>query len=206
MNIHLENVSKKYFKEWIFKNINYQFLDLKSYAIVGANGAGKSTFLQVLAGLMPATEGKISYKKNAAAIDAPDVYKYQSIVAPYQSLIDELTLEELYQFHFSFKTTLYPDITFGEWLDRLNLSKQGNKQLGNFSSGMKQRVKLGLAFYTHNHLLLLDEPTNNLDNQGIEWYLSEMKNLEQKCTLIICSNQRQEYSFCQNIVELKNWK
>lgn len=206
MDILLENVSKKYFKEWIFKNINYRFLERQCYAVVGANGAGKSTFLQLLAGVMPATDGKIIYQNKVGPIESSEIYKHLSIVAPYQSLIEELTLEELYKFHFSFKTPLYPNVTFHEWLERLNLAKQGNKHLANFSSGMKQRVKLGLAFYTHSELLLLDEPTNNLDAQGVQWYLSEIKELIAKCTIVICSNQPEEYSFCGQIVDLQDWK
>jgi len=206
LDISLENLSKKYFKEWIFKNINYRFHSCQSYAIIGSNGSGKSTFLQILSGIIPATEGTINYRLNNSEISSEVVYRQLSIVAPYQGLIEELTLAELYKFHFSFKQPLDSNLTLELWLEKLNLIKESQKPIANFSSGMKQRVKLGLAFYTQNNLLLLDEPTSNLDQQGVAWYQSEIENVKKTTTLIICSKQPEEYLQCSNTIEMKQWK
>ncbi len=208
MTIQLDNLGKKYLKEWIFKNANYEFLSANSYAVIGANGAGKSTFLQILSSIIPATEGRINYKKNNVTIEHSDIYKYLSIVAPYQSLIEEFSLAELFNFHFSFRKPSNSTLLFKDWLDKLKLTNHDNKPLLFFSSGMKQRVKLGLAFYTENNLLLLDEPTNNLDTQGIQWYNEELETVigNNATTVIICSNQPSEYAQCNHKIDLAYWK
>ncbi|TAH27553.1 MAG: ABC transporter ATP-binding protein [Cytophagales bacterium] len=206
MEVLLENISKKYFKEWIFKNLHFQFISKESYAVIGANGSGKSTFLQVIAGIIPPTSGKINYRNTTVNIDNAHVYQYLSIVAPYQSLIEEFTLKEMYEFHFSFKKKRCENISFQTWLEELMLSKSANKSLAHFSSGMKQRVKLGLAFYSENSLLLLDEPTSNLDSQGIDWYKVQVEKIKGKSTLIICSNQIEEYEQCAQRLTITDWK
>ena len=57
MNIQLENISKRYGFEWIFKQVNYQFEANKKYAIVGPNGSGKSTLLKIISGGLVPTSG-----------------------------------------------------------------------------------------------------------------------------------------------------
>ena len=206
MDIHIENLGKRFVKEWIFKNFNYTFKSNTSYAITGANGSGKSTFLQIISGIIPATEGKVSYTLKGNIIEDADVYKHISIVAPYQNVIDEFSLEELFNFHFSFKSPINHDLKFVDWVEKINLANHSNKLISNFSSGMKQRVRLGLAFYTKSDLLLLDEPSNNLDAHGIDWYQKEIQNRLTNSTILICSNQRFEYSFCEEIINLNEWK
>lgn len=206
MDIHIEHLGKRFVKEWIFKNFNYTFKSNTSYAITGANGSGKSTFLQIISGIIPATQGKVSYLLKGNIIEDAEIYKHISIVAPYQNVIDEFSLEELFNFHFSFKSPISHDLKFVDWVEKLNLSNHSSKVISNFSSGMKQRVRLGLAFYTKSDLLLLDEPTNNLDALGIDWYQNEIQNRLTNSTILICSNQRLEYSFCEEIINLNEWK
>lgn len=79
---------------------------------MGNNGSGKSTLLQVLAGIANPSSGNITYRADKGKIESSEVYQYLSIVAPYQSLIEELTLKELFNFHFSFKKTNFPNIRF----------------------------------------------------------------------------------------------
>ena len=71
---------------------------------------------------------------------------------------------------------------------------------------MKQRLKLGLAFYSDCPVIMLDEPTSNLDAQASEWYLSQVEQHTHNRLLIICSNQPQEYTFCKNIIDIRDYK
>jgi ATPase subunit of ABC transporter with duplicated ATPase domains len=63
-----------------------------------------------------------------------------------------------------------------------------------------------LAFHSESDIILLDEPTSNLDAQGVEWYLSQVEKYTQNRLLIICSNQPNEYAFCKNIVDIRDFK
>ncbi len=205
MKIHLEHIGRRFNREWIFRDVNYVFESGSSYAILGANGAGKSTILQVISGSLSSSEGTISYTREGVLLNPENVFEYLSMAAPYLELIEELTLRELIDFHFRFKkyrSGLDRDLM----IDLMGLKHSEHKAIKNFSSGMKQRVKLALAFCSDTDMILLDEPASNLDQQGLEWYLSLVEKYSADRILIICSNQIQEYSFCKNQLNVADYK
>ncbi len=205
MKINLEHIGRRFNREWIFRDVNYVFESGSSYAILGANGAGKSTILQVISGSLSSSEGTISYSKGGVLLNPENVFEHLSMAAPYLELIEEFSLRELIDFHFRFKK-------YRSGLDRdlmielMGLKHSEHKAIKNFSSGMKQRVKLGLAFCSDTEMVLLDEPASNLDQQGLEWYLSLVEKYSEDRILIICSNQLQEYSFCKNQLNVADYK
>lgn len=205
MRIEVENLGKKYAKEWIFRKLNMEFDSQFSYAITGPNGSGKSTLLQILTGVFLPTEGNISYSHENKNIPEEDFYKHLDIVTPYLELIEEFTLDEFLKFHFKFKQ-LSEGISIDDFVQHVYLEKDRDKQLQNFSSGMKQRLKLGLAFYSQSPICFLDEPTSNLDEQGTAWYLTHVKKALEKKLVIISSNQKYEYDFCDKVVNIPDFK
>lgn len=205
MIIKLENLGKKFRKEWIFRKVNLTFELGNSYTFVGPNGSGKSTLLQVLAGVMPHTEGDIVYLADNQVVSIDDVFRKIVIAAPYLELVEEFTLQESVEFHQKFKP-FKDKITPTQLIDLLQLSQHKDKTVKNFSSGMKQRLKLGLAFYSESPIILLDEPTSNLDAQGLVWYLEQIEKHTANRLLIICSNQPAEYTFCENIIDVRDFK
>lgn len=205
MKIILEQIGRRFNREWIFRNINYEFESGSSYAVLGSNGAGKSTLLQVISGSLSSSEGKISYLHGDTNIDQEKVYIQQSMAAPYLELIEEFTLSELIDFHFRFKK-YRQGLNRQGVIELLGLKNSEFKAIKYFSSGMKQRVKLALAFCSDTDLLLLDEPASNLDQQGLDWYLSLASTFSSDRLLIICSNQEQEYSFCSHRVNIADYK
>ncbi len=205
MKIILEQIGRRFNREWIFKNVNYTFETGKSYAILGANGSGKSTLLQVISGSLTSSDGKVKYSNNGADLDIENVFPELSLAAPYLDLIEEFSLSEHVDFHFQFKKFRkgYDKVSLIALLD---LMHSEHKALKNFSSGMKQRVKLALAFCSDTKVLLLDEPTSNLDKQGVEWYRSLVSNFSTDRLVIICSNQEHEYSFCTEKLNVEDFK
>ena len=204
MKITLQNIGRRFNKEWIFRGINYQFDQGQRYAVLGPNGSGKSTLLSVLLGSLTPSEGELKYL-NPQEINVESIYQHISFAAPYIDLIEEFTLQETIAFHFQFK-----EYTAGlnelEILDLLGLEKSQDKALKHFSSGMKQRTKLVLACCTNSPILLLDEPTSNLDPQGVDWYLSLIEKFGEHKTIIIGSNQAYEYSFCKERLMISDYK
>jgi len=205
MKIHLEHIGRRFNREWIFRDVNYVFESGSSYAILGANGAGKSTILQVISGSLSSSEGTISYTREGVLLNPENVFEYLSMAAPYLELIEELTLRELIDFHFRFKK-YRSGLDCDLMIDLMGLKRSEHKAIKNFSSGMKQRVKLALAFCSDTDMILLDEPASNLDQQGLEWYLSLIEKYSADRILIICSNQIQEYSFCKNQLNVADYK
>lgn len=200
MELTLQNIGKRFKREWIFKNINVTIFQNDPLAILGSNGSGKSTLLQLVSGAVDATEGNISY---SSLPDPSLLYKQVSIASPYMELIEEFTLVELAYFHNRFKPFI-GNITVKEFVMLTGLESSQNKQIKYFSSGMKQRVKLALAILSNTKILLLDEPCSNLDSFSISWYQSLIKEYTIDRIVIIASNyQLHEYHFCKKELLLK---
>lgn len=204
MKISLNKAGRRFNQEWIFRNFDYEFNTPGKYAILGPNGSGKSTLLSVILGNLSPSEGAIGYC-NEKQIAVEEIYQHLSFAAPYLDLIEEFTLEETIDFHFKFKG-LYGNMSKAEVLGLLGLQKSQDKALKYFSSGMKQRTRLALAFCSATPILLLDEPTSNLDNQGVEWYLKLISDFTAKRLVIVGSNQEAEYSFCEHFIQLNDYK
>lgn len=206
MNITLQNLGRRYNREWIFRHLDCTFLLGKKYAVLGPNGSGKSTLLKVLSGSLALSEGEISYENSdAQPVPPEDVFQQLTIAAPYMELIEEFTLRELITFHFKFKPFL-PGFDLEEVVQILQLEKAIDKEIRFFSSGMKQRVKLALACCSSSSVILLDEPMSNLDAAGEEWYLSLIERTTQDRLLIIGSNQEKEYCFCDEQINILSYK
>jgi ABC-type multidrug transport system ATPase subunit len=205
MKIITENLGKKFMNEWIFKNVNLSFESNHAYAFTGANGSGKSTLLQVLSGFSPQSEGKVNYFVENNPIDISDIFKEVVIAAPYLELVEDFTLSESIDFHQKFKPLL-SSFTTSDLIDFIELPKAKNKEIKFFSSGMKQRVKLGLAFLSDCKIMILDEPTSNLDAEATAWYLKNVEKYSKDKVLLIGSNQPNEYEFCKNVYSLHQFK
>ncbi len=205
MNITLNNTGKRYNRDWIFRHCSYTFTSGKNYAITGPNGSGKSTLLQVIAGATLHNEGTIEYKDGQRTTNNEQHYTNISIAAPYLELIEEMTAKEMMEFHSKFKP-LIQSLSIEDMLQIVGLEKAVNKQLRYFSSGMKQRLKLAQAFFSNTPVLLLDEPTTNLDADGIALYLSLIANYTKDKLVIVSSNVKEEYGFCEEVIEIQAYK
>ena len=206
MKILLENTGKKFNTEWIFRDLSFTFEENEACAILGRNGSGKSTLLQVIAGNLQPTSGTVKYIEGNKEISNQRVFRYLTLVAPYQELVEEFTLAEMLKFHFSFKP-LMPGLSFSDIDKLLGFRNAGDKPIRLFSSGMRQRVKLILAILSNTPVLLLDEPTINLDKAGIEWYLELMAKFSNDRIVIVCSNLREmETAFCHTSLSIEDYK
>ncbi len=206
MQVQLQNVGKKFASEWIFRGLNFSFEQNAPTVILGSNGSGKSTLLQVISGSLMEGEGKVIYTSDAHPIEQEQVYKFLTIAAPYLELMEEFTLSESISFHGQFKAWRN-GLSAKDILEISNLSHAKDKQLKNFSSGMKQRVRLLLAILSDTPLLLLDEPCSNLDPDGCNWYAELIREHALNRTIIVCSNQvKEEYSFCVKELLIESYK
>lgn len=190
MKIEAHHLGKRFNREWVFKNLDFSSEEGKTYVILGPNGSGKSTLLQVFTGMMPASTGSLRFTHSGQEVDASHVYQSIALCAPYQDLIDEFTFTEMVDFNFKFKKCIVP---IDEFKKETGLQSAGNKFIGSFSSGMKQRMKVALALYSACDLLFLDEPCTNMDAQAIQWYRDQLIKTAGSRTVFIASNQPHEY-------------
>jgi ABC-type multidrug transport system ATPase subunit len=206
MKIQLEQIGKRFNTEWIFRDVTFSFEENSVSAILGRNGSGKSTLLQVIAGNLHPTSGSISYTLDGKIIPGEQIFHYLAMVAPYLEIIEDFTLKEMLEFHFSFKRFL-PGHDISTVTGLLEFPAMKHKQIRQFSSGMKQRLKLALAICSEVPMLLLDEPTMNLDANGVDWYLGLIKQFAGNRTVIICSNLHQtESAFASKSLQIEDFK
>ena len=104
-------------------------------------------------------------------------------------------------FHTGFK----PSDRFSDtaqWIEMMQLGSAAHRPMMQFSSGMKQRVKLGLALYSKAEIIFLDEPTSNLDENAKDWFFQHLDLQRQNKLIFIASNEEQDFKFCTNRILL----
>ncbi len=205
MEIELAQVGKKYLLEWVLRGVDYHFQSGGRYAITGPNGSGKSTLLKIVCGHLTPSKGTLQYRYQGKNIDRSDAYRLLAYAAPYIELIEEFTLEEALQFHRQFKA-FQAGLDDKALIDLLGFERSAKKMIRNFSSGMKQRLKLALNICSDSPLLLLDEPTTNLDQQGVDWYAQLIEDFGGERTIIVASNVEVDYAFCTKTLDIRDYK
>jgi ABC-type multidrug transport system ATPase subunit len=207
MRLDAQDLGRRYGRQWIFRRLSHVFELDSATAILGPNGAGKSTLLSILAGQLLPSEGKVRYESALSGKELPvaEVPRQLAYCAPYLELPEDFTLLELLAFHTRLKP-LRPGVSIPDLVEIMYLHKARHQAVRTFSSGMKQRLKLGLALYAATPLLLLDEPTTNLDAQGAAWYLEHVAKVRAGRLVIVSSNVPAEYGFCDAQVRITDFQ
>ena len=183
--IETEGLTKRYSKRLCVNNISIHIAKGDIYGFIGRNGAGKTKVMRLILGLARPTSGKIKLfnsddlnaqrKKIGSLIEAPGLYKRCS------------ALENMKRF-----SILYggDDKEIEELLSFVGLNGVGNKKVGQFSLGMKQRLGIAIALLGNPEVLILDEPVNGLDPAGIKEVrdLLLKLNKEKNVTIMISSH------------------
>lgn len=204
--ISLRKVGKRFNHEWIFRGVDHTFQKDEHTVILGPNGSGKSTLLQVILGSSVASEGKLEYQYGGCIFKVDETLGLFSLATPYLELIEEFTLTEMLEFHRKMKP-FQTGLTIPNIIEKLYLTEAKDKAIRYFSSGMKQRVKLGIALLSDTPFVLLDEPTSNLDAKAIEWYKQLVEETKSGRIIIVCSNdQRDEFAFCTQRLSVGDYK
>lgn len=206
LQIQLENVGKKFATEWIFKKLNLQLKPGEKWVILGGNGSGKSTLLQIISGYVLPNSGSVSYLQGEQKIEPEEIKNHISLASPYLELVEDFTLKELIE-HCAIYKPFLNNLSTEEILEISGLKNAGNKAIRNFSSGMKQRVRLTLAIMADCEILFLDEPVSNLDRKAIDWFNELIHQYCSHKTIIVCSNSiKEEYMFCQQELDIAQFK
>ncbi len=184
--LQTQNLYKKYRDTVAVNNVSMNIRQGDIYGFIGENGAGKTTFMRIIAGLAEPTEGTIKLfdnedfhsdrQKIGCTIENPTLYKNMTARENI----------EVFRRAFGVRDTRSTDNV----LHLMDLDDTGQKRVGNFSLGMKQRLAIAIALLGKPKFLILDEPINGLDPVGIQ----ELRNLfvrlnqEQNITLLISSH------------------
>ena len=201
----------KYFSHrLIFGNVSISLNEQNSIGIVGKNGSGKSTLIKVIAGIITQSKGEIKLSVDDKVIPKDSHFKHMGLLSPYLSLYDELTGYENLEFFMNLKC---PDKSSSEkeekvnyLLEKVGLFKRKKDLYKNYSSGMKQRLKLAFALLNEPALLLLDEPCANLDKEGIDVVYSFAEEQRKKGILIVATNEESDLKLCDSLISTEGFK
>jgi ABC-type multidrug transport system ATPase subunit len=205
MKILAHQINKKYRQEYIIRDFSFEINANDKIALIGQNGSGKSTLLKILAQYSFPSKGTIEYiNLKDQKIHQDQAYQFVSFVAPYVEIIEEFTLTELVTF-LQKVNYLSDELSLNEFENYIQLSPNKDKLIKNYSSGMRQKVKLGASFLSNRPLLFLDEPTSNLDETAKKWFSENINHVKNK-TIIMASNETSEIDLCESVIQIQNYK
>jgi len=222
--LSVENISKSYGDKVLFENISFGISKDQKIAFVAKNGTGKTTILNIIAGVDSPDSGKTVFRKGLkiaylSQIDTLDeelsieetifssdneilqiLEEYESALknpedqVTYQKAFDRMDQHNAWDFETQYKQILF----------KLNLQDL-DKKVGTLSGGQKKRLSLATVLIDKPDLLILDEPTNHLDLEMIEWLENFLKT--EKITLLIVTHDRYFLErICNEIIELDHGK
>lgn len=197
MLITTQNLTKKYGNKIAVNQLDLAIPQGALVAYLGTNGAGKSTTINMLVGLLKPTGGIISYAKDLKI----------GVVFQNSVLDDHLTVSENLQS----RAAMYQGID-QDWIERLTkmmvLTKFLHQRYGTLSGGQKRRVDIARALLNHPNLLFLDEPTTGLDIQtrNVIWGLLRKLQYEQGLTIFLTTHYLEEASNAELIYILEEGK
>ena len=204
MLVSLVDIGKKY-HDWVFKGVNFTFQAPVRYGIIGKNGSGKSTLLKIISGFMTPSQGEIIYRDLPhQSVKIEEVFNFLNFTGPYVELIEELTVLEHIQFHIQFKSLL-PGWDIKSFLDRCQLKEHRHKVVQHLSSGLMQRLKLGLCMLSESRILMMDEPTSYLDEKGKSWFKSIFQECSNQRLVIVASNDKSDIALCEEVMDIESY-
>jgi heme exporter protein A len=200
--LKLEKISKHYAGTLLFKDISFELRPGEVLAITGWKGSGKSTLLRIIAGLVRPSAGKVEMFMEDVPIPKEARRKFLGMVAPALSLYDDLTALENIEFFCTVRGITYDRKSSHDLMVQMGLTERAHKLCRNYSSGMKQRLKLAQALLHNPPLLLLDEPGCNLDSKGMKIVEEVISKQRQLGMTVIASNEKREVDYGDRVINL----
>ena len=190
--LRLEELSKSFGSRLIFSSLNLGIKTGQLCRVTGPNGSGKSTLLKILAQLLNPTTGKLKIFHQGDSLSPEQARSQTFWIAPDFSFYHELTPFENLSFFCRVRGMGKRNEEIASGLERVGLKGRENQQVGDFSSGMKQRLKIALAMLTEPQILLLDEPESNLDQVGKSLLKEFITQIRPKVALFWADNQPEQ--------------
>ncbi|ENQ3105483.1 ABC-2 type transport system ATP-binding protein [Bacillus sp. 491mf] len=182
-------LTKVFHGKEVISNVNMHVKQGEIYGFLGPNGAGKTTIMKMITNLIKPTSGEIEIFGEKLTNTSYEVLKRMGTIIEYPIFYEKLTAKENLNLHCEYMG-FYDKKAIDRALDLVNLHNVDDKQVKDFSLGMKQRLGIARAITTKPELLILDEPINGLDPIGIKELRELFKILckEYGITLLVSSH------------------
>lgn len=196
------HISKRYDRREVLRDVCMEVATGRSLVVTGPNGSGKTTLMRILAGLLQPTSGEVALRINGSTLDLEIRRQAIGFVTPEIQVYPELSPLENLQFLNAVRGLNWDKADASRLLDWVGLGHRAEDPVGEFSSGMKQRVKLACAVAHHPPVLLLDEPGSNLDDAGREVVAKVIEDQRTRGITIVATNDAEELGFGDELLNL----
>lgn len=205
ITIEFNEVSQSFHGRQIFGPLTAKLNSGRITAITGCNGSGKSTFLKLAGHLLLPTKGKVTVSTDAGVLTQAALREHLAMVTPELRFYDRLTARENMDFFLGLRGISLADAAYRQLLERVELSAKASaaSYIGEFSTGMRQRLKLAVLLAAQADIWLLDEPGANLDEAGRAMVAREVQAAaEQNVLVALATNDPGEEALAHEIISL----
>ena len=184
--VEVRNISKRYGKRWILKNVDFKLPNSTTLAIIGENGSGKTTLLKILSGLIKPTKGEVFILGENINEGGKDFKKHIGVLFHENILYEELTVLE----NLNYYARMYGLKKFEEsalamkYYREFGLEMYENVKVANLSYGWRKRANIIRALLNNPKVLLLDEPFSGLDKAAFKTMVKLMNELSKDRVII----------------------
>lgn len=200
--VQVTGLSHRYSVQWAVKNINLELRGQGVYGLLGSNGAGKSTIMNIMCGVLKQTQGEV-FIKGISLKDNPVAAKRHLGFLPQQApLLMDLTVEEYLTYCANLRFVESQNIkkAVSEAMEAVQIEHFCKRVIRNLSGGFQQRVGIAQAIIHKPDFVVLDEPTNGLDPNQILEVRNLIRNIAKERTVILSTHILQEVqALCDNI-------
>lgn len=207
--VSIENLSHRYHKNWAIKDINFEIEEVGVVGLLGSNGAGKSTTMNILCGVLSQTQGKVLIDGIDLRLQ-PEAAKRKLGFLPQNAPLHlDLTVDE-YLIYCAYirdipKSAISRSIEAAK--EKCGIASYGKRIIQNLSGGYRQRVGIAQAIIHHPKLVVLDEPTNGLDPNQILEVRKLIKDIALERAVIFSTHMLSEVqATCKEIKMIDNGK
>ena len=206
MAIRIEHLNKHIGRQHVLRDVNLTIGDGEVVGLLGPNGAGKSTLMKILVGVWEADRANRK-SETVSRLDVPKTVGYLPELNP---LYEDMYVREYLRFFVELRTpksmplhstpyTLHQQVE--DLIERVGLTAEANKRVGQLSKGYKQRVGLAQAMIGDPELLILDEPTTGLDPNQLEDIRALIREMGKDRTVILSTHILQEVKqMCSRVI------
>ena len=169
--VKVENLSHRYSVQWAIRDINFEITKNGIYGLLGSNGAGKSTIMNIMCGVLKQTEGKVYIRGVDLAENPVDAKRHIGFLPQKPPLNMDLTVEEYLRFTANLRWIPSSGVSAAvkAVMNRCDITHFRKRLIRNLSGGYQQRIGIAQAIIHNPEFVVLDEPTNGLDpNQIVE--------------------------------------
>lgn len=207
--VKVENLSHRYSVQWAIKDINFEILKNGVYGLLGSNGAGKSTTMNIMCGVLKPTQGNVFIKGINTRENPVEAKRHIGFLPQQPPLHVDLTVEEYLEYSASLRQIPAKQVheAVVEVMGKCGISHFQKRLIRNLSGGYQQRVGIAQAIIHKPDFVVLDEPTNGLDPNQILEIRHLIKEIAEERTVVLSTHILSEVqATCKHIRMIEQGK